>query len=307
MFEKLRHWLIPHHTNNYRARLLHNAGLTVLIAAFLSFTAFTRLLDASKLHILGFTSSITADEVIALTNQERLAQGLSPLNLSQKLSAAAAGKAQDMISNGYWAHNSPAGITPWVFITNAGYNYTYAGENLAKDFTNTPRMMQAWMDSATHRANIVSDKYTDIGVAVIPGNLQGQDTVLVVQMFGTTGAATGEVPQQPTIAQIEVQQPAVAGEETKPQPTPEPEEEIAPAEVVTPAQAAEIVGTFDYFNVKRTAAIATTTLMIIVLILDMVIAEFKNLRRRVSKNWAHLIFINVILIAITYIQAGHIL
>ena len=79
MFDRLRHWLIPHHTNNYRARFLHNAGLTILIAAFLSFSAFTRLLESTPLHILGFTSSITIDEVITQTNAERLSLGLPAL------------------------------------------------------------------------------------------------------------------------------------------------------------------------------------------------------------------------------------
>lgn len=305
MFEKLRHWLIPRHTNNYRAKLLHNVGLTVLIAAFISFTAVTRLLQSSALHILGFASSITISEVITQTNQERLAHGLPALNVSSKLSQAAAGKAQDMFINSYWAHTSPSGITPWVFILDAGYDYVFAGENLAKDFSNTSRMMQAWMDSPTHRANIISDKYSEIGIAVVPGNLNGEDTVLVVQMFGASGQSVGEVSEQaPTATAISV--PEIAGEVSQ-LPQIAQIEEPQKIVIVDAAYATGTGGSLNQFDVKKTASIVTTTLMIAVLLLDLVIAESKNLKRRVSKNWAHLIFINIILIAITMINAGHIL
>jgi uncharacterized protein YkwD len=89
-----------------------------------------------------------------------------------------------MMSENYWSHNSPSGKSPWVWFNQAGYNYVYAGENLAKDFGSTSRMMEAWMASPTHKENIVSPKYEEIGIAVVPGNIGGQDTVLVVQLFG---------------------------------------------------------------------------------------------------------------------------
>lgn len=315
MFERLRHWLIPHHTNNYRAKLLHNTGLIILISGFLSFTAFTRLLEGSALHILGFSSSITVDQVVSQINARRLGQGLAPFQYSQMLSQAAAGKAQDMFNNNYWAHISPSGTTPWQFISGAGYSYTYAGENLAKDFSNTDRLMQAWMDSPTHKANIISDKYTETGIAVVAGNLQGTDTVLVVQMFASSGQTVGSVPTEstPQVA-VATPTPEVAGDQIAEVPLIAQVEEIPKTQesekitVIQPAQAAESsLDIFNTFDVKKSASIATTALMIIVLLMDLLIAESKNIQRKVSKNWAHLIFINVMLIAITVINAGHIL
>ncbi len=285
MLAALRHWLTPHHTNNYRPRLLHHFGLTLIIALFISFNSLTRLLESSPLHILGFTSSITADEVIQQTNLERLALGLPELKVSQKLTQAAQAKARYMFAHDFWSHIAPDGTTPWQFILDAGYNYTYAGENLAKDFSATPNLMRAWMSSPTHKANIVSSHYTDIGVAVVPGKLQGKDTVLVVQMFGATQASTqsSTSSQVPVVAQIEIQ----------------------PQSLATSSSSQSIP--LNLFNAEKTISLFILTLLLLVLIADLVIAESQNLSRQVGDNWAHIIFINVVLLAISFIKAGHIL
>ncbi len=180
--------------------------------------------------ILGYATNITVDQVVAQTNQQRSAVGLSPLQFSGVLSSAAQAKAQDMFSNNYWAHVSPAGKQPWDFIREAGYSYQAAGENLARDFYQTDTMMGAWMASPTHKANIVNTKYSQIGVAVVNGTLEGTETTLVVQMFGNPVGATtaptgqtGDASAAPTPAVDAVPKPApavqVAGD-TKPQPTP---------------------------------------------------------------------------------------
>jgi hypothetical protein len=171
--------------NNFRAKLLHNSGIFFFIGIIAVGNIFIRLLDSTPLHILGFTSSITINEVISATNAERTAAGLSTLSYSEKLADAARRKADNMFSENYWAHNSPSGKTPWTWFKAAGYNYLYAGENLAKDFGSTDRMIAAWMASPTHRDNIVNAKYSEIGLAVVPGSIEGKDTVLVVQLFGT--------------------------------------------------------------------------------------------------------------------------
>lgn len=307
MFAKLRHFFTPHHTNNYRARVLHNSILTLIIAAFLTFTAATHYFQSTPLKILGFKSSVTVQEVIEQTNKERVSHGLKPLKISQQLSQAAKGKAQDMFINDYWAHTSSAGLTPWDFIIDAGYSYSYAGENLAKDFRNTQSMLRAWMNSPTHRENIISDKYEEVGITVLEGNLQGEDTVLVVQMFGNKTAQAGQVTAQEENSQT--QEPSIAGQQEEIPQVAEitPQEEIQAQEetkeIITPPQPHLL----DNFNLKKTASITITSLMLAVLLLDLVIAESKNLSRRVGKNWAHLIFINVILIAMTAMHTGAIL
>jgi len=129
-------------------------------------------------------SLITPETVITLSNQERTAKNIPALQSSDKLTKAASDKAEDMISNNYFAHNSPNGITPWFWIEKNKYDYTYAGENLAMDFKTAEKEQRAWMESETHRKNILNPNYQEIGVAVRTGMLSGHLTTLVVQEFG---------------------------------------------------------------------------------------------------------------------------
>lgn len=304
----LRHFLTPHHTNNFRARTLHNPGILFIIGLFLTFNLVVRSFDSSPYHILGFTSSVTIDEVVQLTNNQRITSGLPVLKYSEALADAARRKADNMLTEDYWAHNSPSGISPWHWFAQAGYSYLHAGENLAKDFGNTDRMMNAWMNSPTHKENIINQNYQEIGVAVVPGILQGQETVLVVQLFGAPAtSATPAVSQlepstqgvsvvakQPVVAQIEVQENTIEAVE-------QVTEEVVVADT-TPS-----LPQLDEFSLKQTVSITTTILLLLILILDLFLAESKRLTRRVGKNWAHIIFINVILILVTIVQAGRIL
>ena len=89
-----------------------------------------------------------------------------------------------MLEYGYWDHNSPSGRTPWIFIKSSGYKYVYAGENLAKGFSNAEDVVKAWMASPDHRANMLSQNYQDVGFAVKSGKLDGEETVLIVEELG---------------------------------------------------------------------------------------------------------------------------
>lgn len=295
---KLRHLFTPHHTNNFRSKLLHNSGIIAIIGVILVSNLFIRILDSTPLHILGFTSSVTIDEVVRATNEKRVSAGLKPLVYNEKLADAARRKAANMFSENYWAHNSPSGKTPWVWFNDAGYKYVYAGENLAKDFGSTDRMMEAWMASPTHKENIVSPKYSEIGIAVTPGSIGGQDTVLVVQLFGTqNGGSVAPVAQAPK----ESEAPVVAQvAEVKGQETALP---VAAPSSPLPQSPAK----YNMFNLKKVLNLATTLLFIITLIIDLFIAESQKLSRRVGNNWAHIIFINFILLATVIVNAGRIM
>lgn len=306
-FGKLRHWFTPHHTNNFRAAVLHNSGIFAIIGIIVVGNVFLRLLDNPALHILGFTSSVTIDEVVRGTNAQRISAGLKTLTYSEKLADAARRKAANMYEENYWAHNSPSGKTPWAWFNAAGYSYIYAGENLAKDFGNTDRLMAAWMASPTHKENIVNPKYTDIGVAVVPGTLQGQETVLVVQLFGTPSGG-GAIPQGSAVKTAAKPIPAAVAEVKG--------QEIAsqvPSGVtvlpITPASSpmAVVPPTYNKFNLARAFNLGTTALFILALIIDLYLAESQRLTRRVGNNWAHIIFINLILLATTIVNAGKIL
>ncbi|MBP9669947.1 hypothetical protein KBD75_00950 [Candidatus Woesebacteria bacterium] len=309
--QKIRHYFTPHHTNNFRARILHNSGIFAVIGLLITGNLFLRLLDNPSLHILGFTSSISIDEVVRSTNETRASSGLKPLLYSEKLADAARRKASNMFGENYWSHNSPSGKSPWVWFKEAGYSYVFAGENLAKDFGDTNRMMNAWLASPTHKENIINPKYTEIGLAVVPGTLEGKETVLVVQLFGTpaggavsaTSAVKNSSPiPKPSISPVEVSE--VKGQEIA---------QLVPSDVevlqITPTSSpvAIVPAKFNSFNVARALNLATTALFILALIVDLFLAESARLSRRVGNNWAHILFVNFILLAVTIVNAGKIM
>jgi len=100
-------------------------------------------------------ADITAQRMIGLINESRKDSGLLPLKVNDKLIAAAAAKADDMFKFQYFDHNSPSGLTPWHWIKSAGYDYLYAGENLAIDFVTAEGTHMALMRSIAHRDNIL--------------------------------------------------------------------------------------------------------------------------------------------------------
>jgi len=176
---------IPQESNNFRAGILQTNYLLFLLLLYLLNQSFFKSLSIIKPGILGYSSEITAEKVLLLTNQERAQKNLTPLVLNQTLTASAELKATDMIRNTYWAHNSPEGKTPWKFFEQVNYEYSYAGENLAKDFADTESLVTAWMRSPTHRENILNTNFKEIGIAVMPGVIDGTETTLVVEHFGT--------------------------------------------------------------------------------------------------------------------------
>jgi len=188
---------IPQPGNNHRARLLQPGFLALFIALYLLNQSFLKSLTIIKPGVLGYSSEITAEKVFLLTNQERQQAGLPTLRFNSTLSESAANKAKDMFANNYWAHNSPSGKSPWEFFKEAGYDYSVAGENLAKDFADTESLMKAWMKSPTHKANIINQKYQEIGIGVVNGTIDGIKTTLVVQHFGTPAGGLAVSDQTP--------------------------------------------------------------------------------------------------------------
>lgn len=178
-------YFIPHEKNNHRAIVLQPGFLFLFTAVYLLNQLFLHSLTILKPGVLGYSSEITAEKVLILTNLERQKNQLPPLHYNSSLSKSATAKAQDMFRSNYWAHFSPGGTSPWDFFKKFDYQYSVAGENLAKDFYDTDSVMKAWMNSPTHRANIVNYKYKEIGIGVVNGVLGGVKTTLVVQHFGT--------------------------------------------------------------------------------------------------------------------------
>ncbi len=188
-------YIYPHHKTHQKAHLLSEKALCLYLALFFALQLGFKIVARTLPGILGTTSAITTQEIISLTNNERQKAGLGILKENSELDKAAADKAKNMFIENYWAHASPSGKTPWVWIQQEGYNYRYAGENLARGFSGSQDTMNAWMASKMgHRENILNTKYQDIGIAVEDGILNGEKITLVVQMFGTSTSAIAAKP-----------------------------------------------------------------------------------------------------------------
>lgn len=165
------------------------------IMAILTLISFA-LANAQALlwmHSDWLVSTILPAVIVDLTNEERIAM-TTPLARNEILDTAARLKAEHMAAKGYFAHYSPDGISPWYWFDEVDYSFVHAGENLAVLFTDSEDVVEAWMDSPGHKANILNEAYTEIGVGTAHGNYKGRDTVFVVQLFGTPAqSATREI------------------------------------------------------------------------------------------------------------------
>jgi len=198
-FNYLKYLFTPQEKNNYRAKILHPSFLVFFASVFLLNQVLINFVALLRPGVLGYSSEITPERIIELTNEERIKGNLSALKTNSLLNEAARRKAGDMFAFDYWAHRSPSGRTPWSFLKEVNYDYRVAGENLARDFSDPDSVVEAWMKSPTHRENIMNSKFKEIGVAVVEGTLGGIRTTLVVQFFGTpTKAAAAGASQEIT-------------------------------------------------------------------------------------------------------------
>ena len=127
------------------------------------------------------TSSVSAYEkkVVELTNAERAKQGLAPLTLDTELSKVARTKSEDMKNKNYFDHTSPTYGSPFDMMKSFGISYTSAGENIAMGQKTPEQVVQAWMDSPGHRANIMNSSFTHIGVGYVASGNYWTQSLLV--------------------------------------------------------------------------------------------------------------------------------
>lgn len=272
-----RHF-IPHEKNNFRARPLHHDFLTGYLVLAIILVFCVRFSQTHN-NVLGFATDITVQKLYHLTNKEREKLSLPDLSYNDKLAKAAQNKAQDMFTKDYWAHYAPDGKSPWNFIYDADYQYEYAGENLAKNFLTSDGVVDAWMRSPAHRENVVRPEYSEVGFAVANGVINGEETTLVVQMFGKPLDGTlvkgASIPKeaQKTFASVPVEK-----------------------KITLPARVP-----FDIFKVFL-------SFLILVLFTDLYFALRHNLIRFHGKNIAHLVFLFFISLGfIMFISKGGII
>lgn len=283
---------IPHRETHQKAHLISWEAILIYGLIFLllkiSFTVFSFY----KPGVLGIESSINQKQLIELTNQQRQKNGLNPLSENTALDKAAAAKAASMFQENYWSHFAPSGKSPWDFILGSGYKFTYAGENLAKNFYQSNEVVTAWMNSPTHRENLLNSKYQDIGIAVVDGVLNGQKTTLVVQEFGTTQTLAAA----PAV-NVSGENLAVSKETYN-----------NVAELVAGLQNTKTErALFDPLQVTKTVGLGILAFMGILLILDFLIIRRRGVLKIRSNHLAHLAVISATAATLISTSGGSIL
>jgi len=288
----IRHLFVPKEENNFRAKALHVDLLTYYLLFALVLTFSFKNVSGLR-NVLGFATDITVEKLYELTNIERKKNGLPPLSYSHQLSEAAQRKATDMFAKNYWAHYAPDGTTPWDFILSTGYRYEYAGENLAKNFLFSQGVVDAWMASPTHRENILRKDYTEIGFAIVNGVLNGEETTLVVQMFGKPlnyEITKNNAPAKPVLVE-EKNKAEIAMEK--------PQAAILAKGISKPK--------INFFNLSLDINIVFLLFLVLALAMDFYFAAHLNIVRIGGNNLAHLIFVGFIFLGLIYLTKGSIL
>jgi uncharacterized protein YkwD len=147
----------------------------------------TRALGSGHVEVEGVehTSNAFDDAVVAAMNRERVAHGLRPLRLNDQLTLAAKDRTRDMLAKRYFDHVSPDGISPFKWAERRGYDYREIGENLALGYASAAAVVDGWMHSPGHRANILGAGFDDVGIAVAESPVRGYGAPLVVALYGT--------------------------------------------------------------------------------------------------------------------------
>lgn len=282
----LHQFFLPHEHNNFRPKLLHHKFLVLIIIFFFSVQLGLQRAKTAFPTVLGATTDISVQRLLDLTNSKRQQQGLPTLSLNEKLSKAAFSKGENMFAKNYWAHNAPDGTTPWYFIRQVKYNYVYAGENLARGFTKSDDIIEAWMDSPTHKENMLSPNYRDIGFAVLEGKLMNEQTTLVVEMFGNTESV-----------------PLAKQSKTAPEAQPQlfVEKSAVLGQVPSFLSKSPLV---DVGLVSWYIGIGTLSVFLLVLFVDAIFIERKKIVRFVGHNVDHIIFLGFVLLFVVFISRG---
>lgn len=285
-----RHF-IPHFHDDGEHHRAHAINLPALFAYFQIFVltvAFFYVVRVKAPQILG-TANFTAEQIVKLTNNKRVENGFGALATNSQLTKAAIAKSSDMFTNNYWAHNSPGGKTPWSFITSAGYKYVFAGENLARDFNDAGSVVEAWMNSPTHRSNLLDSNFKEIGVAVVNDKFGSRDSILVVQMFGTRVSAV--VAEKPLV-ELAQPPPQSAGQK------------VAEVIVEEVAQTEATVLATKQFSIAKGVALGLVSFIFLLFLIEVIVTiKRTNVSLRPGLV-AHLVFLAFILFAVWYAVQG---
>lgn len=298
----LKHLFIPHEHNDYKPHFFREISVALLIALVM----FLLGLSAGSTFFLKRTvlgASVSSSVLIDLTNESRLANNHPPLVRNSLLDRAAELKAEDMVKEGYFAHTSPKGVTPWHWFREVGYLFAYAGENLAVNFTDARAVRDAWLASPKHKDNLLDVRFREIGMAATEGTYEGDPSIFIVQLFGTPAVlASTEKPapradkagQPPSAASDTAETGSVSSAQSQPEVKGEEIEMVSSAEVQqVPAYSTwleRIVFGGSYY-----VQILYISLFIFVLgaLLLMIVVEIRR------QHWKHIVYGLSVLLVIT--------
>lgn len=205
MFSWLKKHFIAHKGNDHRPHLLRKDMARSLVILVLLFEATVIVSSVVAFSSQAFLAAVFPAVLGDLTNIEREKNNLSDLATNPMLDQAANLKAHDMAAKGYFAHTSPEGKTPWYWLDQVGYDFDYAGENLAINFKDSEDVTRAWMNSPDHRANIEKTAYTEMGTGIATGMYKGAETIFVAQVYArpakAIAAAAPEIRTETSVAQ----------------------------------------------------------------------------------------------------------
>lgn len=140
--------------------------------------------------VLAISTNTNSQGLLTATNKDRASNSKGALRLNDQLNSAAQAKAEDMVTRNYWSHNTPDGNPPWIFISNAGYSYQKAGENLAYGFKDSSATVDGWMNSPPHRQNLLDGDFLDVGFGIASSNNYNNSgpSSVVVAMYGRSSS-----------------------------------------------------------------------------------------------------------------------
>ncbi len=201
----IKHFFIPTDKNKYTPHLLSKSALLVYILMIFSFNFLITSVGFVKVN-----ASFAVQDLLIAHNNQRALSGLPALKLNSTLSASATSKANAMMASNCWSHYCPNGKDWRDFFVESGYEYIHAGENLAEGFETVDSVVSAWMNSQSHRDNILNGSFSEVGFGFAFGDFQGSsDNTIIVVHFGTEIKQTQEfipVSDQPiqTVEQPEI-------------------------------------------------------------------------------------------------------
>lgn len=233
MHNKKRHANHHRRTKDYRRVYLPYLPLVVAIIVSIVISGWR-----PTGNTLAYATNTSINGLLLATNSQRTANGQASLTLNSQLNSAAQAKANDMTARNYWSHNTPEGQEPWIFVDAAGYKYLKAGENLAYGFTDSDGTVTGWMNSPSHKANMLDGAFSEVGFGFANSanfNNSGPQTV-VVAMYGKPQALAATAQPAPAPPSPTPTSPASVATQPAPRPTASTPKPVESTPIETPAE-----------------------------------------------------------------------